>query len=231
MSNTLTGRRILVTGGAKRVGAAIVRALAAAGAEVVIHCDRSPAEAEALAAELPKATVIQRRFGQDARAGAEELIAACGRLDGLVNNASLYRQGTDEELLAVNFEWPLWLMAALIHQEGEPEAVVVNMLDSQVSAQSDVTDMYTMSKYRLRLATLACATEFAPRVRVNAVAPGPTLPPDEIAHLGMKKSIAAMPLKRPVAAEDVAAAVVFLMANNSMTGAILDVDCGMRLSI
>ena len=231
MSELLVGKRILVTGGGKRIGAAIVRALAAEGAEVVIHCDSSLAEAEKLAGELTGATVIQRRFEQEARSGAEALIAACGRLDGLVNNASLYRKGSDEEMLSVNFEWPLWLMAALIHQEGEPEAAVVNMLDSQVATQSDVTDMYTMSKYRLRLATLTCAAEFAPKVRVNAVAPGPALPTDEVAHLGMKKSIAAMPLKRPVDPGDVAAAVVFLMENRSMTGAVVDVDCGMRLNV
>ena len=233
----ICGKSVLVTGGALRVGAEICRAFAAAGARVAIHCHTSRAEAEALAAALPGAG--HRVFAADfTRPGAAEaLFAAVGRVDILVNNASVYRlPGGDTPAnaavyRAVNLAAPFALLRLAAAQPGP--GAVVNVLDQAVLARKPAeTGAYLASRRRLAALTLAAARRFAPRDwRINAVAPGPMIPPRGLEESRMVRTLRTVPLGRAVSPRDLAAAILFLAGCDSVTGAILPVDGGQHLGV
>lgn len=226
----ISGKRILITGGARRIGAEITRLLAHSGAEMVIHCNNSAAEAEALAAALPGMhRLVQMRFAGDPDSGAKKLFQQVGRVDVLINNASAYRNAADEELWAVNCRWPVKLMECFAESCRNGEGVIVNMLDA-MTLEGAMNSEYEKSKFALARKTVEFALKLAPAIRVNAVAPGPAIPPDELAHLKMRKTLPLIPLHRAVAPADIAAAVKFLIENDSATGTILPIDGGMRLT-
>lgn len=227
---------VLVTGGAKRLGAAIARAVAAAGHRPVIHYGTSRAEAEALASELGGATV--QGDLADAAAAPELFARACaaagGPISGLVNSASLFEEDRPEEvdvalalrLHAVNTLSPARLAAALAAQGGE--GTVVNLLDQKLANPNPDFFSYTLTKYALAGATVMMAQAFAPRVRVNAVAPGLTLPSGDQSAAEFDAVARRNLLARPVGADQVAAAVVYLLDARSVTGQTLYVDAGQR---
>ena len=214
-----------------RVGAAVVRAFAAAGARVTIHCRNSFAAAEKLAAEVG-GNVVRADFSSGA-AGAAELWEALDLpVDVLVNNASCYRLPEAERGLydRVNCEAPLELMRRFAAQQLR-EGAVVNFLDQAVlSAAPTEEAAYLDSRRELARATVEFAREFAGKnLRFNAVAPGPVLPPVGLENSRMEKTLRSIPLKRPVALDDLVSAVLFLAACDSVTGAILPVDCGAHI--
>lgn len=224
------GKRILITGGARRIGAVISRLMAQCGAQVIIHCNNSVKDAEKLAAELPYAPqIIPMRFAGNPDSGAAELLRRAGGVDVLVNNASAYRNASSQELLEVNYLWPVKLMELFAKQRHNQEGVIINMLDTMTVAGKIESD-YEKSKFMLAKKTEEYALNFAPEIRVNAVAPGPSIPPDDLAHLKMQKTLPLIPLHRAVAPADIAAAVKFLIENDSATGTILHIDGGMRLT-
>lgn len=231
------GRTVLVTGGAKRLGAAIVRRLAANGHRVVIHYGQSGDEAERLAQEVGAAGCVG---GDLARVDAiDDLWArACevagGPIDGLVNSASQFAFDRPEavdvalaaRLYAVNCTAPVLLAGCLARQEAG--GAVVNLLDQKVANLNPDFLSYSLAKVALAGATTMLAQAFAPAVRVNAVSPGLTLASgdqsaEEFAAAGRKNL-----LQRPVGAEAVADAVAWLIAAESVTGQNLFVDCGQR---
>ena len=242
MMTDLAGKRVLVTGGAIRVGAVIVRAFAEAGAKVVIHCRTSGKEAETLLRELGGEAAGHGIVCCDLSVpGApEELIRSAGPLDILVCNASTFvrrpfDEETEEDILAslrINALAPVALMkafAAALDPE-KRDAAVVNMADQAVSGPADPSEFgYLASKKMLAEATEAAALQYAPRIRVNAVAPGPSIAPAGLEHLGMRKTLPLIPLKRRTDPEDIAAAVLFCARNTSMTGAVVHVDGGRHL--
>jgi len=226
--------RILVTGGARRLGAAIVRALAGAGHRVVIHYGTSRDQAEALAAELDGETVAGDLADP---ASIHDLFArACagGPIDALVNSASAFEYdapGTIDpalaaRLYAINCTAPAMLAAALAGQGRE--GAVVNLLDQKLANPNPDFFSYTLSKAALAQATVLMAQAFAPRVRVNAVAPGLTLPSGDQSEAEFAGVARANLLRRPVGAERVADAVVYLLGAESVTGQTLFVDAGQR---
>ena len=229
---------VLVTGGAKRLGAAIARAVAAAGARVVIHYGRSAAEAEALAAELDGATV-QGDLADTAGAAAlfaRARAAAGGPIAGLVNSASMFEydrpEGIDPVLAArlhaVNAVTPALLAAALAAQDDVDDGAVVNLLDQKLANPNPDFFSYSLSKYALAGATEMLAQALAPRVRVNAVAPGITLPSGDQSEADFAAVARDNLLRRPVGAANVAEAVVYLLGARSVTGQTLYVDAGQR---
>ena len=225
----LSRKHVVVTGGAVRVGAAVVRAFAAAGARVTIHCRRNAAAAERLAAELGGVKVVRA----DLSAGSAGAAALWEQLDApvdvLVNNASCYRLPDAERAnyRRVNYEAPVELMRRFAAQE-LPEGAVVNFLDAAILAPDSAEDVeYLASRRALALSTVEYARNFAGKnLRFNAVAPGPVLPPPGLEDSKMEKTLRRVPLCRPVALDDLTTAVLFLAANSSVTGAILPVDCG-----
>ncbi len=240
----LRDKTALVTGGAVRLGAAIVRALARLGVRVVIHHRRSAAEAEALAREIRKVGGGAAAVSADL-AGladtAERLIsdatAAVGPLDILVNNAAVFHKDTFETLDAaaldtefrVNLFAPVLLMKAFAAQ-GRSGAIV-NVLDRRIVNLDPASVPYELSKKALAEATRLAALHWAPRLRVNGVAPGPVLPPPGEGADYIREKAGPLPLGRPVTPEQVAEAVVYLLRAESVTGQVLFVDGGQRLAM
>ena len=235
----------LVTGGAQRIGRAIALALARAGYAVAVHARGSQAEADALCAEIAAAGRRARCVLADlADHGAvlrlvAEAAEAVGPLTLLVNNAALFepdeigkldRERFDRQF-AVNLRAPLFLVQAFAAQAPEAaDASVVNLLDQRVYKPTPHFLTYGLTKSALHTATTTLAQALAPRLRVNAVAPGPTLPSPRQDAAAFARQAQAVPLRRGPAPEEIADAVIFLAHARSVTGATLAVDGGQRLA-
>jgi pteridine reductase len=241
---------VLVTGGARRIGAAISRALHAAGARVVLHCHRSRSEAEALAAALeavrPASTAIVTADLLDATALpslAEAARTAFGRLDGLVNNASSFYAtplgaiGVREweDLVGTNLRAPLLLSQAAAPALRAARGAIVNIVDIHAERPLPGFPVYSIAKAGLAGLTRALAIELAPEVRVNGVAPGAILWPEEGRHFEdeeRSRITSQTPLARIGDPADVAGAVKYLLLDAPfVTGQILAVDGGRSLSL
>ncbi|WP_298670769.1 SDR family oxidoreductase [uncultured Sphingomonas sp.] len=231
-------RNVLITGGARRLGAAIARAVAAAGHRPVIHFGTSRAEAEALAGETGGAIVsgdLADLAGVPALF-ARAADAAGGVIDGLVNSASVFAFDRPERvdpvlalrLHAINCVAPALLAQALAAQPGLEDGAVVNLLDQKIANPNPDFFSYSLTKYALAGATEMMAQALAPRVRVNAVSPGLTLPSGDQSAAEFDRVARANLLGRPVGAAEVARAIVYLLDAPSVTGQNLFVDCGQR---
>ena len=232
-------RTILVTGGAKRLGAAIARACAAAGHRVVIHYGRSGDEAAALGTAIGAVGTVGGDLADTAALGdlwARACAVAGGPIDGLVNSASRFafdRPGAVDvdlaaSLYAVNCTAPVMLSGLLAGQHQGRGGVVVNLLDQKLANPNPDFFSYTLAKAALAEATVLMAQAFAPGVRVNAVAPGLTLPSGDQSDDDFDRVARANLLERPVGAEAVGDAVAWLVGAESVTGQTIFVDCGQR---
>jgi pteridine reductase len=241
---------VLVTGGGRRVGAAIVRGLHAAGAQLVVHCHRSRADAERLVAELERirpgsAAVVNGDLLDVAGLPAlVESAAACfGRLDGLVNNASSFLAtplgmiGAREweDLVGTNLRAPLLLSQSAAPFLKRSGGAIVNIID--IHAERPLKDhvVYSIAKSGLAGLTRSLALELAPRVRVNAVSPGAILWPEDGEHFPADEQAritAQTPLGRIGRPEDIALAVKYLLFDAAyVTGQVLAVDGGRSISL
>ena len=237
----------LVTGAAKRVGATIARTLHAAGYDLALHARNSFAELEALAENLESQRADSTLALQAELADADCLpdlvdaaLARFGRLDALVNNASAFyatplatvTPSQWDELFAANARAPLFLaQAAAPHLAGRNGAIV-NLVDIYAERPLPRHSVYCMAKAALVAATLALAQELAPLVRVNGVAPGAVLWPDDKDEEARRELLARTPLQRAGTPEDVAGAVLWLLRDaRYVTGQIIRVDGGRSLSM
>lgn len=237
----------LVTGAGRRLGAAIARELHAAGLNVVIHYRSSGTEAQALAGELnaqrpDSAHALQNdlQTQPQIQALATQARAHWGRLDALVNNASSYQRtplgSIDEshfdDLVTSNFRAPLLLMQACAPLFGE-QGAIVNLIDTLARHARPGYAPYNAAKAALWSLTETLAVELAPRVRVNAVAPGYILwaDSDGLDAQEQARMIAQVPLHRLGTPVDIARAVRFLLSPEAsyLTGVVLPVDGGVRL--
>jgi pteridine reductase len=238
----LAGRTALVTGAAKRLGAAIARALHAEGMNLLLHYNKSEADAQALCKELnaeraDSAAVAQADLANVA--GLESLVKAALQWDGLdvlVNNASTFKPtpfgqtGEDDwdDLMASNLKAPFFLaQAAAVHLR-KNHGSIVNLVDIHARRPLREHTVYCAAKAGLAMLTLSLARELGPEVRVNGVAPGPVLWPEQGLDAALKKSILeATALKRKGSPEDVAGAVLYLVRDAEyVTGQIIAVDGG-----
>jgi pteridine reductase len=236
----LTGQNALITGAAKRVGRVIASSLADRGVNIVAHYNTSRAEAESLTAELRErgvgAWALQASLDdpeQIERMWQRALDSVPGgQLSILVNNASIFPSDTLstlgletlEQNLSINALAPLRLIRLFADQE-QP-GCVVNLLDSRIGGYMKKHVSYALSKRMLFDLTRMLALELAPRVRVNAVAPGMILPPEGESGEELERLAARAPLGRWGEPEDVAGAVIFLLRNNYLTGQVIFVDGG-----
>ncbi len=242
-ASPLHGKAILVTGAARRVGSAIVRHLHAGGADVVLHYRAARAEADALAALLNatrpgSASVVQADLLNVAALTdlAAAALACHGRIDGLVNNASSFFPtvigGIDEaawnDLVGSNFKAPLFLSQALAPALRASGGAIVNITDVHAERPLRGYPLYSAAKGALLTLTRALAVELAPEVRVNAVAPGPILWPDDgqFDDDSRVEIVRHTLLKREGAPEDIAGAVSFLLTARYVTGQVINVDGG-----
>ena len=241
---------VLVTGAGRRIGAAITRALHAAGMRVVLHCHHSRPEAEFLAASLEaarpgSATVVQADLLDVGALAAlvERAAAAFGRLDGLVNNASTFHAtplgsitpATWDDLLGSNLRAPLFLAQAAAPYLRERRGAIVNMIDIHAERPLPGYPVYSAAKAGLAGLTRALAIELAPQVRVNGVAPGAILWPESGEHFPSaerQRIEGQTPLARTGNPEEVAGAVKYLLLDATfVTGQILAVDGGRSLHL
>jgi NAD(P)-dependent dehydrogenase (short-subunit alcohol dehydrogenase family) len=238
-------RAALVTGGAQRIGRAIAWALAGAGYAVVVHARSSRAEADAFCAEITRKggrahAVIADLADHKATLGlVAAASAAVGPLTLLVNNAALFEAddiaalepGLFDRQFAVNLRAPLFLTQAFAAQAPvDADASVVNLLDQRVYKPTPHFLTYGLSKNALHTATTTLAQALAPRVRVNAVAPGPTLPSRRQSAEAFARQTQAVPLGRGPLPEEIAEAVLYLAGARSVTGVTIAVDGGQRLA-
>jgi len=241
---SLVGRVALVTGGAQRVGAQIVRTLHAAGARVVVHYNRSATQAEALVDELNAARAasaipVRADLLEVARLGelVEATTAAFGRLDVLVNNASTFyptpvgeiTEAHWNDLLGSNLKAPLFLSQAAAPALRLARGLILNIVDIHGMRPLRRHPVYGIAKAGLIMLTRSLARELGPHVRVNAIAPGPVMwPADGVADAELQKKIVERTLlKRSGSAQDIARTALFFAADAPyITGQILAVDGG-----
>jgi len=233
----------LVTGGAKRIGRAISLVLARSGYSVAIHCNRSRDDALSLEAEIKagggRAAILVADLADTAAAArlVPDAIQALGPLTLLVNNASIFEDDSIgtldlknwERQFAINLATPVFLAQAFAAQAPSGSAIV-NMLDQRVLKTTPQFFSYALTKSALYDATRTLAQALAPRIRVNGVAPGPTLPSSRQTTEDFARQSANMPLGSGATPEEIAEAVLFLARARSVTGTILPVDGGQHIA-
>jgi NAD(P)-dependent dehydrogenase (short-subunit alcohol dehydrogenase family) len=230
-------RTVLVTGAARRLGATIARHLAGQGWRVAIHHHHSAEDAEALAATLPGAIVVSGDLADPAVPAALVAAARAGfaaPLTGLVNSASLFDYDTPPALTAaalhahwaVNLAAPVLLAGALAAQYDLRDGAIVNILDQKVANLNPDFFSYSCGKIALAGATTMLAQALGPRLRVNAVSPGLTLPSADQTEAEFAEAASKNLLQRPVDPVDIARAVSFPLGADGVAGQNIFVDCG-----
>jgi len=244
MPESLSGKVVLVTGGAKRVGAAIVRRLHREGADVMLHYRGSEREANALRSELNAARANSVALVQADLldlAGLAEIVRNAvnrfDRLDALVNNASTFfptpvgemTQATWESLIGTNLRAPLFLSQAAAPHLKKTNGAIVNITDIHAERPLKNYVIYSIAKAGLAGLTRSLARELGPEVRVNGVAPGPIAWPEDgsFDEVTRQRVISHTLLKRIGEPDDIARAVYYLIAEAPyVTGQIIAVDGG-----
>ena len=236
----MTRPAVLVTGGARRIGAAISRRFGTAGWHVVIHCGRSYAEAQALAAELPSAEVVRCDLadGGAALAMIESLAGRIGDWRALVNSASVFRPdsvaaldvGTHWEAMQVNAATPAMMAQAYLRQARSTAGRrVIQVTDQKLANPNPDFFSYTMSKHALAATVPMLAMHAAPEDRIYALAPGAILASHDQAPEEAEVSHRLNLLKRRTGADEVAEAAFFLATGPLASGQTLFVDSGQHL--
>jgi NAD(P)-dependent dehydrogenase (short-subunit alcohol dehydrogenase family) len=237
-------RAALVTGAGKRIGRAIALGLAADGWAVAVHHRGARDEAEAVVREIAagggRAVAIAADLASEAEVKTllPRAVAALGPLGCLVNNAAVFendvalsatRQSWDLHL-ETNLRAPFVLMQEFARQlPAAAEGAVINMLDERVWSLTPYFVSYTVSKAALWALTQSMALALAPRIRVNGIGPGPTLPSPRQSAERFRRQSEAMPLKRGTSPEEIAAAVRFILAAPALTGQMIALDGGQHL--
>ncbi len=242
---TSLSKSVLVTGGARRIGAAIVRDLAAHGFSVAIHHHDSGSEAEALAKNIRAAGGTATTIDCDltdtvSTAGLIETASReIGPIDLLVNNASLFEDDSvetfDDTVWQNHFDIHLKAPAILAREFArnlpqDRSGLIVNIIDQRVWRLTPRFFSYTLSKSALWTATRTMAQALAPRIRVNAIGPGPTLANERQSEKDFERQVQAVPLKRQPALEEFGATIRWLWETPSVTGQMIALDGGQHLA-
>jgi len=251
LNNTsLQDKVVLITGGAKRVGAAICELLHAGGAKLMIHYRTSAGEARALQSKLnlqqpQSAAIIQGDLLNVLMLTnlVQETVAHFGRLDILINNASSYyptevgeiSEHQWEDLAGTNLKAPLFLAQAAAPELRKHQGCIVNIADTHVERPKKGYVVYSLAKAGLVTLTHSLAQELGPEIRVNAVAPGPVMWPEDnpqFDEVYRQRVISQTLLKRIGSPDDVARAVRFLVQDAPfITGQVIAVDGGRSLNL
>ena len=245
----MQGKVVLITGGAKRVGAATCRRLHASGANLMLHYRESAGEARLLQAELnnqrkDSVALIQADLLDLGKVQSivDQTLQTLGKLDALVNNASSFFQtpvgeitaAQWEDLIGTNLRAPTFLAQAAAPALKKSQGAIVNITDIHAERPLKNYVVYSVAKAGLVGLTRSLARELAPEIRVNAVAPGPILWPDDEAfdELSRQRIISHTPLKREGSPDDIAKAVHFLLADATyVTGETINVDGGRHVAL
>ncbi len=233
----------IVTGGARRLGRAIARDLASHGWAVAIHCNSSRNAADMLAAEIAgaggRAAVVVADLANlsDLPRVVYESETTLGKPSLLVNNASIFEEdafgsldpAAFERQMTINFAAPIFLAQAFAASVGDGEGNIVNMVDQRAWRTAPTYFTYQMSKSGLWAATRVMAQALAPRIRVNAIAPGPVLPSARQDAGDFGAQLRHLPLGRGPDPAEFGRTVRYLVENRSITGQMIGLDGGQHL--
>ncbi|MGQ5717973.1 SDR family oxidoreductase [Pseudochrobactrum asaccharolyticum] len=235
----------LITGGAKRIGSHITQDLAARGYPVIIHCNRSTTQAEALAQRIRahggKAAVVSADLSDDKQVASlmEQAAQPFGPIELLVNNASVFEDDRIGSLthdlwdrhFAVHVKAPVFLAQAMAEALPEDkQGLIINITDQRVQKLNPQFISYTLSKTALWTATRTLAQALAPAIRVNAIAPGPTLPSERQQPGDFEKQVDAVLLKKAPLLDEFASTIDYLWRTRSVTGQMIALDGGQHLA-
>ncbi len=240
----MEANKIIITGGATRIGAAIAKKLSGPGKEIVIHYKSSKLNAERLKKELSKnlTKVYLIKSDLSKETDIKKIVKfAKSKLkyfDCLINNASLFENDklenftTDswEHHLKVNLRAPALLSKEFSKNTRGKNNNIINIIDQRVFKLTPYFFSYTISKSGLYTLTKTSAMSLAPNIRVNGIAPGPTLKNKRQSEKHFRKQYLATPLKRQVDVEQICNAVDFFIKNISITGQVISVDSGQSLN-
>ena len=240
----MEARKIIITGGATRMGAAIARKLSGPNKEILIHYNKSKLKAEKLKKELSsKGTKVYLVKGDLSKETDIKKIIKFAKsklknFDCLVNNASLFENDKLENFsldswskhLRTNLRAPALLTKEFAKNVKGKNNNIINIIDQRVFKLTPYFFSYTLSKTGLYTLTKTSAMSLAPNIRVNAIAPGPTIKNQRQSEKHFKKQYLATPLKRQVDVEQICNAIDFFIKNISITGQVLAVDSGQNLN-
>ena len=240
----MEARKIIITGGATRMGAAIAIKLSGPNKEILIHYNKSKLKAERLKKELSsKGTKVYLVKGDLSKETDIKKIIKFAKsklkfFDCLVNNASLFENDKLENFsldswskhLRTNLRAPALLTKEFAKNVKGKNNNIINIIDQRVFKLTPYFFSYTLSKTGLYTLTKTSAMSLAPNIRVNAIAPGPTIKNQRQSEKHFKKQYLATPLKRQVGVEQICNAVDFFIKNISITGQVLAIDSGQNLN-
>ena len=240
----MEANKIIITGGATRIGAAIAKKLAGRGVKIVIHFNKSKSNAEKLKKELSKKhTKVYLVNGDLSKETDVNKILKFAKsklkyFDCLINNASLFENDKLENFntnswgrhLRTNLRAPALLSKEFAKNIKVKNNNIINIIDQRVFKLTPFFFSYTISKTGLYTLTKTSAMSLAPNIRVNGIAPGPTLKNKRQSEKHFKKQYMATPLKRQVGVEQICNAVDFFIKNRSITGQVISIDSGQSLN-
>ena len=237
-------KKIIITGGATRIGAAIAKKLSGPNIEIVIHYNKSKSKAESLKKELEKngAKIYLAKGDLSKEIDVNKIVKfAKSKLkyfDCLINNASLFENDKLENFttdswgrhLRTNLRTPALLSKSFAKNIRGKNNNIINIIDQRVFKLTPYFFSYTISKTGLYTLTKTSAMSLAPNIRVNGIAPGPTIKNKRQSEKHFKKQYMATPLKRQVDVEQICNAVDFFIKNRSITGQVISIDSGQSLN-
>ena len=240
----MEANKIIITGGATRIGAAIANKLSGPGVEIVIHYNKSKLNAEKLKKKLSKnlTKVYLIKGDLSKESDLKKIVKFCKiklkYFDCLINNASLFENDKLENFttdswgkhLRTNLRAPALLSKEFAKNVKGKNNNIINIIDQRVFKLTPFFFSYTISKTGLYTLTKTSAISLAPKIRVNGIAPGPTLKNKRQSKKHFKKQYLATPLKKQVDVSEICNAVDFFIKNKSITGQVLAVDSGQNLN-
>ena len=240
----MEARKIIITGGATRIGAAIAKKLSGNKVEIVIHFNKSRTKAIALKKELEKnGTKIHLVKGNlNKQEDIKKIIKSSKKnlkyFDCLINNASMFENDKLENFsseswdkhLNINLKAPALLTREFAKNVKGKNNNVINIIDQRVFKLTPFFFSYTLSKTGLYTLTKTSAMSLAPKIRVNGIAPGPTIKNKRQSEIHFKKQYLATPLKKQVNVDEISSAVDFFIKTSSITGQVISIDSGQSLN-
>ena len=240
----MEARKIILTGGATRIGAAIAEKISGPNKEIIIHFNKSKSKAESLKRKLQnygtKVYLVKGDFSKEKNV-KKFIKLAKSKLkyfDCLINNASLFENDklknfntkSWEKHLSVNLRAPAILSKEFSKNVKGKNNNIINIIDQRVFKLTPYFFSYTISKTGLYTLTKTSAMNFAPNIRVNGIAPGPTIKNQRQTEKHFKKQYLATPLKKQVDVNEICNAVDFFIKNSSITGQVIAIDSGQNLN-
>jgi NAD(P)-dependent dehydrogenase (short-subunit alcohol dehydrogenase family) len=240
----MEANKIIITGAATRMGAAIAKKLSGSGVKIVIHYNKSKTNAEKLQKELirNKTKVFLIKGDLSKEKDLNKIIkfakSKLGYFNCLINNASLFENDSLknftskswDEHLNVNLKAPAYLTKEFAKNTKGKNNNIINIIDQRIFKLTPFFTSYTLSKTGLYTLTKTSAMSLAPNIRVNGIAPGPTIKNKRQSDKHFKKQYLATPLKQQVNIKDICSAVDFFIKNRSITGQVLAIDSGQNLN-